>query len=347
MAIKRITMQDIADACGLSRNTISKIFNGRGAVPEATRRLVLERARELGYHHSTKEMPEAPAVSKQNIALFTCNMPANYHFGTFFVPAFAEHLSRAGYTLTMHQLSPEDLRQGRLPSHISLEQTAGILGIELFDKNYADMICELGLPTIFVDTFSGATASPLKYDLISMENVASTIALTDHVIANGAKNIGFVGDFNHCNSFHERWLGFTLALSRENIALNHSLCILESDGPQYSDPTWLLARLKAMRTLPDAFICANDFIAIHLITALKQLGVSVPDRVMVTGFDGTPQSAILEPSLTTVQIPNADIGRIAADNLLKRIENPDRPFCITYITTAPVWRNSTARDSEI
>ena len=347
MAIKRITMQDIADACGLSRNTVSKIFNGRGAVPEATRRMVLERAQELGYHHSIKEIPGAPVISKQNIALFTCNMPSNYHFGTFFVPAFAEHLSRAGYTLTMHQLSEEDLRQGKLPGHVSLDQTAGILGIELFHKDYADMICGLGLPTIFVDTFSGATASPLEYDLVSMENVASTVALTNHVIAEGAKQIGFVGDINHCNSFHERWLGFSLALNHVNIPLNRSLCILESDGPRYSDPAWLLTQLKAMRPLPDAFICANDFIALHLITALKLFGVSIPNRVMVTGFDGTPQSAILEPSLTTVQIPNADIGRIAADNLLKRIENPDRPFCITYVTTSPVWRNSTARNKAI
>ena len=48
--IKRVTMQNIADACGLSRNTVSKIFNGRGAVPEATRELVLAKALELGYH---------------------------------------------------------------------------------------------------------------------------------------------------------------------------------------------------------------------------------------------------------------------------------------------------------
>ena len=49
MALKRVTMQDIADACGLSRNTVSKVFNGRGSVPEPTKRLVLEKAQALGY----------------------------------------------------------------------------------------------------------------------------------------------------------------------------------------------------------------------------------------------------------------------------------------------------------
>ena len=49
MAIKRITMQELADACGLSRNTVSKVFNERGTVPEATKQLVLRKAEELGY----------------------------------------------------------------------------------------------------------------------------------------------------------------------------------------------------------------------------------------------------------------------------------------------------------
>lgn len=58
--MKRITMQDIADACGLSRNTVSKIFNNRGEVPDATRKLVLEKARQLGYYQfPAKEEPAA------------------------------------------------------------------------------------------------------------------------------------------------------------------------------------------------------------------------------------------------------------------------------------------------
>lgn len=343
MALRRITMQDIADSCGLSRNTVSKIFNGRGAVPEATRRRVLEKAEELGYRQILREEPEQPESRNQHVVLFTRNMPAEYHFGTVFVPAFAGQLSRAEYTLMMYELSPEDLRIGRLPAQISLEKTAGILGIELFDRNYIKALCELGLPSIFVDANAGANTSLLEYDMISMENVASTIALTEHVISAGAKRVGFVGDVDHCNSFHERWIGFCAAINRRGISLDQELCILERDGPQYSNHTWLLERLRRMRSLPDALICANDFIAIHLMTVLKQMGVAIPDRVMIAGFDGTPQSAVVEPSLTTVQIPSADIGRLAADMLLERIENPDRPYRCTYIKSTPIWRNSTAR----
>lgn len=343
MILKRVTMQNIADACGLSRNTVSKIFNGRGAVPDATRRIVLDKAQELGYPMSAQEVLPKPEPHNQNVAVFTSHIPTDYHFGTVFLPAFAGQLGRSGYTLMMYQLTAQEVEQGRLPDNLSLEQTAGILGIELFDRNYADMLCTLGLPTIFVDAYPGANTALLNFDLVSMENIASTIALTEHVISAGAQRIGFVGDINHCNSFRERWMGFCAALDGANIPLQRELCILGVDGPQYGDQSWLLARLREMPQLPDALICANDFIAVHLMMALKQMGVSIPDQIMLTGFDGTPQSAILEPSLTTVQIPNDDIGRITAGLLLDRIENPGRPYRGTYIKATPIWRESTAR----
>ena len=343
MALQRVTMQDIADSCGLSRNTVSKIFNDRGAVPEATRKMVLEKARELGYRQLPDEKPEREEPRNQNIALFTSHMPSDYHFGTFFVPALAAQLSRAGYTLMMYELTEEEFAQNRLPAHISLEQTAGILGIELFSKPYLEMICRLGIPAIFVDAYAGANTSLLKYDLISMENVASTVAMVDHIVESGAWRLGFVGDRDHCNSFHERWIGFNLAVNKAGLTLDRDLSILDRDGPEYSDPEWYIGKLQRMPVLPDGLVCANDYIALHVMTALKQMGVAIPGRVMVAGFDGTPQSAVVEPALTTAQIPSADIGRLAAEILLDRLENPDRPYRTTYVNTVPLLRASTSR----
>lgn len=345
MAHRRITMQDIADACGLSRNTVSKIFNGRGAVPEATQQLVLQKAQELGYYQLPEPAAEAagPVRNSKNIALLTSRMPADYHFGTFFIPAFAERLSRAGYTLTMYEVPPEDILAERLPAHLPLEQTAGILSIELFDRGYLDMLCTLGLPVILVDAYANAHTTAMRCDLISMENVASTMEVTAHVIAAGAQRLGFVGDMRHCNSFYERWMGFSLALREADIPLERELCILSNDMEPYNDESWLLEQLHRMPDIPDGFICANDFLALHMMAALKRLGLAIPDDIMVAGFDGMPQSAVVEPSLTTVQIPNADIGRMAADILLERIKNPSRPFSSTYVRTTPVWRNSTMR----
>lgn len=345
MAHRRVTMQDIADACGLSRNTISKIFNGRGAVPEATKRMVLQKAQELGYHQfpgdpTSEETPTQPPRS-QNIALFTNHMPTDYHFGTFFLPAFTENLSRAGYTLMLYEISQEEMRHGLLPPHMALELTAGIVGIELFEKSYLDMLCGQNIPTILIDSYTRATMHPMKCDFISMENHSSMAALTSHVIEAGAKRLGFVGDAEHCNSFQERWAGFCFALDHAGVKLERELCILASDTEPYDDEDWLIEQIRTMPAMPDAFVCANDFLALHMLVALKRLSLSIPKDVMVTGFDGTPQSAVVEPSLTTVQIPSVEIGRIAADTLLERIEHPGRPFRNIYVMTAPIYRGST------
>ena len=343
MALRRVTIQDVANACGLSRNTVSKVFNNRGAVQDPTRQLVLKKAQELGYFQIASEEAVQPELHSQNIALLTRHMPVDYHFGTFFIPAFAAQLSRSGYTLMMYELSEEELRQGSLPAHINLDQTAAILGIELFDQSYIGIISDLGLPVLLVDGACGAATSLLNCDMISMENLASTIALVNHVISKGARSIGFVGDADHCNSFHERWIGFYTALSNAGLPLNRELCVLDRDDAPYNDAEWLADRIRRMPQLPDALICVNDYIAIHTITAVKRIGLSIPDEIMVAGFDGTAQSAVVAPSLTTVQIPGAEIGRTAADVLLNRIKNPGRPPISVYVKTAPIWRESTNR----
>lgn len=342
----RITMQQLANACGLSRNTVSKVFNARGSVPETTRQLVLQKAKELGYYQIFEEIVPKPETPKlQNIVLLTRKIPIpeDAHFGTFFLPAFMERLSRAGYMLTIYEVTPEERDALALPAHMILEQTAGISVIEIFDPKYLNMLCSLGLPCISIDAHARAHLAPVKCDYVLMENLAGFTAVTEHVIAAGARRPGFVGDPEHCDSFYQRWSAFAGALARAGLSLDKSICILEEDTPDYNDVNWIRARLEGMPVIPDALICANDFLALGVMNALKSMGLSIPGDVMVTGFDGVPQSAVVEPSLTTAQIPSTEIGYIAADMLLDRLQNPDRPFRTTYVQTTPVWRNSTGK----
>ena len=98
-------MQDIADACGLSRNTVSKIFNGRGSVPEPTRRTVMEKARELGYSQFPQREKQEESHSLHTIALLTSSTPLSHTFGSYFVTAFTDIISRTGNTLKIYEIS--------------------------------------------------------------------------------------------------------------------------------------------------------------------------------------------------------------------------------------------------
>lgn len=333
-------MQDIADACGLSRNTVSKVFNGRGSVPEPTKNLVITKARELGYYQYF--IPDsAKGWHGGNIALLAQHKFLSHFFGTNFFTSFTNQISQFGYTMQMYEVSPDDRAEMRLPLLLDTEQTAGILGIELFDREYINMICSLGIPTTFVDGYPHAAESLIPCDFVLMENIASVVAIVSRMISHGARRLGFVGDIEHCNSFYERWQGFCTALGQAGMLPNRDFCILDKDSDYYGDTAWLLGQLAAMPVMPDAFVCANDYLAVHMMTALKSSGVSIPDEVMVAGFGGSPETKIIEPSLTTAQIPSSDIGRFAATVLAKRIEQPDFPYHWTYVKTTPIWGDST------
>ena len=340
MALKRVTMQDIADACGLSRNTVSKIFNGRGAVPEATQKMVLSKAKELGYGQIPEESSANGKERSRNIALLTQHKLLSHNFGAFFITRFTDAICRLGYTMKMYEVSPDELREKRLPPHLKLEETAAVLCIELFDSKYLEMVSSLGLPCVFVDGNANASKDPMRCDVISMENYSAVIRMTKQMIRAGAKRIGFVGDKDHCNSFSERWLGYRVALIDEGLPLDSTLCILEPDSDNYGDAEWLVERLRAMPFIPDGFVCANDYLAIHLMTALMKMELSIPADIMISGFDGSMEAALVDPPLATAQIPSVEIGRLAASILSERIRSPGGLFCWTNVKTTPIWGKS-------
>ena len=340
MPSRRITMQDIADACGLSRNTVSKVYNGRGSVPQSTRNLVLQKAKELGYGTPAGEQSASP-VPVGNIALLTRYLPDRLHFGTLFLTSFTNIISRAGYTLKIYEVSPEELSRKELPPHFVPGQTAGIVGIEIFDREYVSMLCRLGIPLVMTDSSADTITELIECDYVTMENTAGIITVINRLAGAGARNIGFVGDYNHCGSFRERWYGFQQGLMMNGLRYEKSFCICEPDSPIYTDHSWLMSRLDRMPSMPDAFVCANDYLAIPLMLTLKKRGLSVPRDIMIAGFDGTAQSAFTDPPLTTVTIHGTEIGRMAAQLLLNRIHSPTFPYSWIRVRSTPIWREST------
>lgn len=338
--VKKITMQDIADACGLSRNTVSKVFNGRGTVPQSTRDRVLAKAAEFGYVHSASYEEAPKPAASCNIALLTHSKPQNHYFGSLFITNFTDRICRSGFNLKVFEISQQEYESKTLPPHFMKEDISGIVVIELFDRDYTQMLCGLGIPVILIDSYVRAPGDLMRCDLVYMENYASSTALTNRMIAAGAKSIGFVGDNNHCSSFRERWNGFTSAMSDAGLPVYKELCITDDDSMPYGETEWIVSKIKSMPYIPDGFVCANDFIAIRVMKALKELGISIPSRVMVTGFDGKPESEVISPSLTTADIPSAEIGRIAADMLIERISSPGLPYKMIFLKSTPVWRES-------
>ena len=233
MQNKKITAQDIADKLNISRNTVSKALNNTGNISEDTKMKVIQTAFEMGYKNFSQENKNITFKNKE-IALFTTNMPNSSHFGSKFLSGFEKKISSLGIKLSIYIIREDDLLSRKLPSNFQTELIDAIICIEMFDANYSNFICKLGIPTLFIDCPTTKECPNLESDILLMENYNSVYTVTKNLINNGCKNISFVGDPNHCQSFYERWQGYCSALLDYNIQLDKSTCIL--DNRSYDSP---------------------------------------------------------------------------------------------------------------
>src|SRR5688572_29645868 len=118
MAKEKITIQDIADTLGISRNTASKALNGSSTIPEETRNKVIEKAIELKYKQFAF-MDSSSLLSKNsgNIALLTTNLPNSSHFGSKLISGLEKHISSQGYNLSFHIVREMDQHSLTLPNN--------------------------------------------------------------------------------------------------------------------------------------------------------------------------------------------------------------------------------------
>lgn len=337
---KKVTIQDIADSLGLSRNTVSKALNNTGVLADDTRRKILERAAEMGYRRFIYLQQDLPARNTEpgELALLSQNMPYGSHFGTYALNTFQEKISQNHYRLTMFPVREEEISALQLPLGFDKEKTAGIICMEMFQPEYIEMLSSLGIPLLFIDTAWNTDFTQTDADFLMMENRTSLFSLTGSLIRKGLTRLAFAGDKRHCRSFFERYQGFMDAMNENQLS---PCTTLFSDTNVFSDSTLLEETVKRTLRLPEVFVCANDFTAIDLIRALRRQGVRVPEDVFVTGFDNSAESRIIEPHLTTVNIPSSKMGYIAADLLLSRIREPETPYRIMYVRTEILFREST------
>jgi len=365
----RVTIQNIADALGVSRNTVSKAINNTGVLAESTREKILQKAVEMGYKQfsymsysdlnlpgssqtADKNAGEAPAPSDArpkvngSIALLTGIFLEASHFSSTMLDKMQKELALLGYSLTIHKVTTKDFRTLSLPATFLPETAAGIICFEVFNPEYAQMLCELPIPVLFVDYPASIRSGSLKADRLMMENRSNIHLLVDTLAKRGYRRFGFIGDHLHCMSFFERFMAFREACDFLGIPLEEKFLITGKksgtnlrDFDTYRD--YLKERFSTLEDLPDIFICANDFVAIDALQVFRQLGIRVPADVMLAGFDDSPESKVVTPPLTTIHIHSQIMGLSAVWLLMSRIHEPGLHYRTVYTETTLLLREST------
>lgn len=343
----KVTIQDIANELQLSRNTVSKAINNTGTLADATREKILRKAAEMGYkqfaylplfQEETKE-PSHPD-GKREIAMLTTCFLSNSHFSSMMLDRFQSEIHHLHYCLTIHRISPAELTARSLPASFDKERTAGIICFEVFDYDYAQMLCGQGIPLLFVDTPVTTLKPQLKADRLYMDNRVEIQNFVQMMVQRGKKRIAYVGDIWHCQSFYERYIAYKEAMEWLGLGDNLKYSILESAKEGEYD-RMVKRKLQSFDQLPEVILCSNDFSAMDVTRALRSMGHSVPEDVWLCGFDDSQEASFMTPKLTSIHIHGQIMGFTAADLLMTRIKEPSLNYRTVYTETNLILREST------
>ena len=238
--------------------------------------------------------------------------------------------------MNTHRVTQQNLQEMTLPLTFQRERVDAIIGIEMFNFAYDEMVCALGIPTLFIDGPVKRTGESLPSDQLYMDNTTEITRFVNDMLRQGKKRIGFIGDYNHCQSFYERYTAFRCAMLMAGESVDERFCICSNRIEGATVET-----LANLEELPDVFLCANDFVAGDVIRALYSIGKNVPEDVRILGFDDAPESRISRPALSTVHIHTQVMAFSAVQLLINRMKEPSLDFRIVHTQTDLILREST------
>ena len=343
--MKRVTLQDIADELGISRNTVSKAINNSDGIAASTRDKILQKAVEMGYKQfsyvnsilGSDAAASAPASQQYQgeIALLTAAFLTQSHFASTMLDKFQREISQAGFTMNTHRITKENLSTMTLPYTFRKDLVKAVICIEMFNYEYGKMICELDVPVLFVAGPVKRDGSSLPADHLFMDNTTEITRFVNDMLAAGKKRIGFIGNYNHCQSFYERYAAFRMAMLMADVPVDERFVYCTNRVDE------IIESIAGLEELPDVFICANDFLAGDLIRNLFTIGKSVPEDVLVLGFDNSPESRIYRPALSTVHVHTQVMAISAMQLLISRRHEPSLDFRTVHTETELIYREST------
>ena len=301
------TIIDVAREAGVSVATASRAINGMENVTPRTRAVVMEAVKKLNF------VPHSGARSLTRRKSDTVGVILPDLFGEFF-SEIIRGIDRVAHEAGMHLLL------GNM--HGSAHETAAAIasmrgrvdGLLVMPPEVKPELLANNLDPILPTVLLNYDASPLELPFVAVDNYRGAYAMTQALIERGARQIIHIAGPKHNRDARDRQRGFIDAMAQ--IGKEMSPVVLPGDFSEEAGNE--AARLMVQGQLqPDAVFAANDLMAVGCIMQLHDAGISVPDDVMVAGFDDIPLARHVSPTLTTMQVQIDQLGSTAMLLLLR------------------------------
>lgn len=314
MQKKKVTLKDVSERLNISQNTVSMALRDRPGIKRETREKILEVARELGY-----KIPKEKEETKNICILSTADNLSDTYFYMKMQYALELQARANGYNLLLFNALNISMEHNEFLSFIRKNHIKGAIILGDLEIAKTQVILDCNIPIIT----SGFYYYNHYTDCVIEENTAGMFKAVDYLLKRGYRKIGFVGNPKTCMGYLERYMGFMGAAQYYELDVKPDWIITQFTPEDEIDDGYMADRIKAVRELPEAFICANDRIAMVLLKALHGIGLNVPGDIGIVGFDNSDLAKMSIPALTTVDVNIISQADMLVHKLIQKIEGEE------------------------
>lgn len=332
----KVTVKQIAEKLGISMMTVSRALNGLPNVDPKTRELVANTAQEMGYvqNHIAKSL-----VQNKTNTLGVVVPEITHSFFPEVIRGIEEIANQKNYQIILTHSAEKAAKELKAIQTLLSKRVDGIListAESANDTSAYQNIVQRGIPLVFYDR----CVANLGASCVRIDDIKCSMQITEYLISKGYNKIAHLSGPSSVSIGRDRLEGFMKALENNRIKVNKNFIVEagfhESGGYKAMKTLLMLPHSKR----PRAIVAVNDPAAFGAMKAIYEAGYKIPDDFAIVGISDDIRAELMSPPLTTLKQPAYQVGKKAAEKLIKHIENKNERIEDIIIDTELIIRES-------
>ncbi len=329
MKFEAVTIKDIAKALGFSTSTVSRALRDSHEISAPTKEKVLLYAKSINYRPN----PIALSLKEKRSRTIGIIVPeiANSYFSQL-INGIESVAIEQNYNVLISQTQENLQKENDVINYMCSRSVDGIIisvSSETKDDSLLKEINERGMPVICIDRI----VDDLDTYKIVLNNYRAGYDATIHLLKNGFARIAVLAGSKFVSNTNERIAGYKDALDKYNIKFDESLiAYCDYGGLVSSEVQAAMQKLMSKNNKPDAIFATSDKLTTNCLRYCSAKKIEIPKQLAMIGFSNLDLTDLLFTPLTIVKQPAFDMGKVAANYLLKTIESKRPPYKYETIT---------------
>lgn len=331
-----VTIKDVADLSGVSPSTVSRVIHNNPKISDETKAIVNSAMEKLKYHPNAVARSLANSSTK-TLGLILPNSSEDLFTRPFFIEAMrgiSIYAQGCNYNLMYCFSSSEEEEVQFIRNYIN---SGWVDGIVLFTARENDKCINYLRNRSFPFVVIGQPEEKEDILWVDNDNIQSMYNVTSYLIEKGYRKVALIAGPEQFAVTRNRREGYLQALAARKLESDPRLIAI---GDSFSEKTGYTCMKSILNSDvdPEAVAVADDFLAYGAIDAMKERGIMLP----IIGFNNSPRSSYMSPTLSSVDINPVLLGENAAELLIKYLQNKVIPFRNVIVGTRLIERESTA-----